>query len=94
MEQFSGDDEGYLRWLSGHPAGYVLNVRANPNQNYAVLHRAACPTISAPRDDGAYTDRGYRKAVATNLDDLRAFARSIGREDGSFSSACSRCKPL
>ena len=61
MLDFSDDDDGYLGWLRENPTGFVLNVRNNPGANYTVLHRATCQTIACPRDDGAYTARGYRK---------------------------------
>lgn len=94
MQQFSNDDAAYLRWLSENPAGYVLNVQRVANPSYTVLHRATCRSISLGRDAGAYTDRGYRKVAARDLNELRAFSRSLGREDGSFSHACGMCSPL
>jgi hypothetical protein len=27
---FRTDDEGYVDWLTGHPAGYVVNTKRNP----------------------------------------------------------------
>lgn len=94
MHEFSGNDDGYARWVTDHPTGFVLNVRRNPGANYMVLHRAACHTIARPRDDGAYTGRGYRKIVGGTVDELRLYARSHGRADGSFSDACGHCDPL
>lgn len=94
MREFSDDDKGYLGWLADHADGFVVNVERVPRPGYVILHRAICTTISAMRDDGAYTGRGYRKVVASDLDELRAFARSIGRADGSFSKSCGHCGPL
>lgn len=94
MREFMNDDEGYAVWLKNHPSGFVLNVRRNPGPNYTVLHRAACQTIAKPRDEGAYTGRGYGKVVAHAVDELRAYTRSLGRTDGSFSAVCSKCAPL
>jgi hypothetical protein len=94
MFDFSDDDDGYLGWLRDSPTGFVLNVRRNPDSNYTVLHRATCATIARPRDDGAYTARGYRKVVASDVDELRSYTRSLGRPDGSFSVACGHCSPL
>jgi Family of unknown function (DUF6308) len=37
---FRGDDASYLRWISDHPAGYVLNAERNPRAAYLKLHRA------------------------------------------------------
>lgn len=94
MREFSGDDDGYARWIAGNPSGYVLNVRRNPGASYVVLHRASCQTIARPRDAGAYTGRGYRKVASGSVDDLRRYTCSLGRADGSFSAACGHCDPL
>lgn len=91
--QFSDDDAGYLRWVSDHPDGFVLNVERGLRPGYTVLHRATCRTIATSRDDGAYTERGYRKVVANDIADLRSFIRKLGRADGSFSKACGHCRP-
>ena len=93
MQQFSDDDYVYLGWLAANPDGFVVNVLRVAGPNYAVLHRATCRTIATGREVAAYTERGYRKAVATDLHDLRTFARSIGRIDGSFPSVCGHCNP-
>ncbi len=42
---------------------------------------------------GAYTDRGYQKVVASDLNELRGYARRVGSPDGSFSKACGLCQP-
>ena len=94
MEKFLDDDLGYLRWLKDHPDGFVVNIERGERPGYAVLHRATCTSISRPREDGAYTERSYRKAVSENLDDLRCYTKSIGRTDGSLSKNCGRCQPL
>lgn len=92
--QFSDDDAGYLRWVSDHPDGFVLNVERGLRPTYTVLHRSNCHTIAIDRDDGAYTERSYRKVVADDVAELRAFTRTLGRADGSFSKACGHCQPL
>lgn len=93
MREFIDDDDSYAAWLKENPSGFVLNVRRNPGPNYTVLHRADCQTISKPRDDGAYTARGYGKVVAQDVADLRDYTRALGRSDGSFSAVCSKCSP-
>lgn len=93
MEKFTDDDAGYLRWISDHPDGFVVNIERGERPGYAVLHRATCSSISRDRDDGAYTERGYKKVVSDDLETLRAFARSIGRADESFSKHCGHCQP-
>jgi len=94
MRDFLDDDVGYLEWVRSHTNGFVLNTRRAPDRNYLVLHRASCRSISGARGEGAYTCRGYRKIVAETPDELRRYAREVGREDGSFSRECGLCKPL
>ena len=88
-------DAEYLAWVTKHPAGFVLNVRAERDDpDYFVLHRASCGTISSSsRDQGAYTERAYKKVCSTDLDELRHWVRVHGRPDGSFSNRCGKCKP-
>ncbi|MFM5968695.1 MAG: hypothetical protein ACKOQ8_06635 [Micrococcales bacterium] len=93
MKHFANDEAGYLNWIAENPEGFVLNVERSPRPSYLVLHRATCSTIAKPRDDGAYTDRGYQKVVASDLNELRGYARRVGRADGSFSKACGHCQP-
>lgn len=94
--EFAGDDAAYLDWLASHPGGFVLNVRSRPDPFYMVLHRATCRTISAianEADFGGYTERAYRKICGDSIDELRGWARSHGRPDGSFSKRCGLCRP-
>jgi len=93
MQHFANDDAGYLKWIADNRTGFVLNVERSPRPEYLILHRATCSTIAKRRDDGAYTDRGYRKVVANDLTALQGFARQIGRPDGSFSKTCGHCQP-
>lgn len=94
MEKFTDDDAAYLKWISNHPEGFVVNIERGERPGYVVLHRATCSSISRDRDDGAYSERGYKKVVSDNLESLRAYARSIGRADGSFSKQCGLCQPV
>lgn len=65
------DDLSYRDWLAGHPDGYVLNVRRNLAQGYAVLHSANCSHVNNNRYvHGAFTERGYRKVCATSVSEL------------------------
>ena len=49
MIEFKNDEDGYFAWLTAHPTGFVLNVRANADPDYVVLHRASCGTISSDK---------------------------------------------
>ena len=88
------NDARYLDWLAGHLAGFVVNVRRDFNRNYVVLHRATCWTISCRRDDGAYTERGYRKICGESLDEIQAAPTKCDRPVGCFTRICTICRPL
>lgn len=95
---FDNDEVGYRGWLTGHPAGFVLNRRRRQSPDYLVLHRATCWTIStyskAAHGD-AFTGRGYVKVCAVDIESLKGYAKNeCGRPDGSFSSECVICRPL
>jgi hypothetical protein len=88
------NDAEYSGWLAAHPDDYVVNTRSGYSPSYMVLHRSSCSTIdpsTSSSDAGAFTERGYIKICATNLESLRSLARALGRKDGSFSAECSKC---
>ena len=93
MEKFTDNDEGYMRWISNNPGGFVVNVERLERPAYAVLHRSSCPSISRHREAGAYTARGYKKVASSDLSKLKEYVRSIGRADSSFSKQCGHCQP-
>ena len=91
----NGTDEApYLRWLSEHPGGLVVNLRRRPDPAYAVLHRATCWTITRPTlrtEGGPFTSRAYIKACATDEAALRASI--MARQGAGFSKRCAVCGP-
>lgn len=90
--KFGNDESGYFAWLATHPTGYVLNVRAEADPEYVVLHRATCGSLSSRKlSEGAYTCRAFRKWCVEGIEDLRAAPRKEGRKDGSFSKRCVLC---
>jgi hypothetical protein len=96
MKEFDGNDAQYQIWLRQHHEGFVLNRLRGKSDSYLVLHRATCPTISTYNKmarPGGFTERKYIKVCATSIEPLKAYARTIGRSDGSFSGKCSRCNP-
>lgn len=93
MEKFTDDDGRYLRWITDNPDGFVVNIERGERPGYAILHRSSCSLISRNREAGAYTLRGYKKVVSNDLNELRGYAKSIGRADGSFSKQCRHCQP-
>ena len=34
MIEFKNDEDGYFAWLTSHPTGFVLNVRASSGQGF------------------------------------------------------------
>ena len=76
---FEDDDAGYLRWISEHPNGYVVNMRRSVDPNYLVLHRASCFSINRypnmDEDPGGFTERAYRKLCSTSLSALEDYLR-------------------
>lgn len=94
MIEFKNDENSYFDWLAANPNGYVLNVRAEADPAYVVLHRTSCGSISSNKPAlGAYTCRGYRKWCGETVLSLRIAAKKEGRQDGTFSKRCGRCRP-
>ena len=94
---FDGDDAGFLAWLAGSPAGFVVNTRRQPDPQYMVLHRASCHHINrytAGSSSGGFTERAYIKVCAGSIEALQEWVRYNGRSDGTFSNECGSCKPL
>lgn len=90
---FHGDDGAYFAWLARNPEGYVANVRRRCSPDYVVLHRASCGHVSSPREEGAYTERGYGKLCAPTHEDILDAPTFCGRAKGSFTKQCAHCRP-
>ena len=94
---FVHDDAGYLRWISEHPNGYVVNSRRWFDPDYLVLHRASCFSINRytnmHENPGGFTERAYRKLCSTSLSGLEAHLRRMTGEPDPFSKVCSLCAP-
>src|SRR5581483_425066 len=83
---FRGDDTAYLRWISDHPTGYVLNAERKPRASYLKLHRATCTWMSGRGQPGAYTERNYVKICSMSLTALEQWAREA--VNGTPDSRC------
>ncbi len=100
ISEFDGNDNLYQAWLAAHPRGFVINTTRRPARRaaYMVLHRARCARISRytqiARPPGAFTERDYVKVCAPTVEELRAWAKTHGRPDGSFSNECGFCNPV
>jgi hypothetical protein len=86
---FRDDDGAYLDWIGTHKGGWVVNAHRNPRSDYLQLHKAWCPTISDPRDPGAYTERGYIKLCATSKAPLDSYLDE--RVGGKPRWNCTQC---
>jgi hypothetical protein len=76
----------YLRWLSEHPSGYVVNAERNPKPSYLKLHRAWCTQITGNARPGAYTERVYIKVCSDSRQELERWARE--RIGGALGVGC------
>ena len=95
--EFIGNEDVYLRWLTEHPGGFVINTRRNMPSDYMVLHRASCRKISSYNrmaQPGGFTSRAYIKICGDSINELSQWVSTNGRLDGSFSKECSKCRPI
>ncbi|MEX3937392.1 hypothetical protein AB4Y32_37640 [Paraburkholderia phymatum] len=100
-ETFRKDERGYLAWLAANPQGFVLNRYRNENSaSYLVLHRATCRLVSQLSGNaraGGFTERGYIKICASDVETLAGYARQHASKHGkpgrSFSKVCAICDP-
>ena len=89
--EFRDNDEGYLRWLDGHPAGFVLNTARPAGADYLFLHRATCGTITGvPARGRRWTTGPYQKICADSRIELERWAKENTR---GAPTPCSLCKP-
>ena len=91
---FDNDDAGYSLWLGKHPHAFVANMTRTKTPKYFKVHRTSCKTItpgsSRNNHPGAFTAGSYRKAAATSLLELVAWANQQGF-DADAAQACRRC---
>jgi hypothetical protein len=90
-EHFAEDDPGYLAWLAGHEAGYILNVHRDHTRHGLRLHRATCSTIQGTPTNGRHWTHEYNKVCSGSIAPLNAWvAVHVG---GGAPEPCSRCNP-
>ena len=78
MQHYVCDDAGYLAWISGHPADFVINTYKRPSSAYLKLHQATCPTISRLQQGArTFTDGEYSKICGSRTE-LEGHARRLG----------------
>ena len=91
MERFEQDDEGYLRWIKEHSAGFVVNCYPNPSTDYLVLHRATCASITVKQIDKEHWTHDYIKVCSQDRGEILMWSYA---EAGGAPSACQICDPL
>jgi hypothetical protein len=82
---FRNDDGGYLAWLAANPTGWVVNTTRTPSAGYVKLHRAGCPSISAPQRT-RWTTGDYAKVCAPERRALDEWA--AGELGGPLQTGC------
>lgn len=88
---FAEDDLGYEKWLTAHPAGFVVNCDRNPKASYLMLHRSRCHTVSGtPSRGDTWTSGAYIKVCAETVAELEAWAHSA---TGGALQRCGTCAP-
>lgn len=86
---FKDDDAGYLRWLTAHPEGFVVNCNRSMSGAYQVLHRARCRTISGAPTAGTTWTRDYIKVCADQKAPLQQWV--LGKTQNK-PQVCRRCR--
>jgi 5-methylcytosine-specific restriction protein A len=92
---FHNREQAYLKWLSQHLNGYVLNAHSTPSKKYLILHLAKCRKISTPPPEShpaCFTGNGYIKVCADNLAELDDWIVAQGFDD--FTKSCKLCRPI
>lgn len=89
--EFRHDDTGYIKWLTEHPAGYVINIRRKHSPTDARVHRAGCSAISVRQQSGkgSWTDQ-YVKVCAEHMIGIEQWA---AEHVGEPIAGCRTCRP-
>ena len=76
VAEFWTDDDAYLRWVTEHADGFVINIQRSLNPGDARIHRASCHSIRGrpPRGDGFAG--AYIKICCESLAELSQWARN------------------
>lgn len=56
LHYFQNQDEGFQRWMSDNPSGWVVNVNRNIEPDTVRIHRSNCQTlVGRPHNGVAWT---------------------------------------
>jgi len=89
--EFENQEQSYLRWLSDHPSGYVLNTYKKFRPQYARLHSASCVIMRLYMRHmvpDAFTCSEFKKVCSGSRADLELWATARGY---SAPQVCRRC---
>ena len=90
---FRDDDDGYLKWISDHRDGFVLNALRVPRASYLMLHRASCRDISTPTRSN-WTTTQYLKCCAHDSEALVGWVvQHVPQATPKDVRRCKRCCP-
>jgi hypothetical protein len=90
IERFDRDDEGYIRWVTVNPDGFVLNLPRPRGRSGLMLHRAGCPTITGEPTRGQSWTADYVKLCSGEKWRLDDWAT---QELGARPPRCQICSP-
>jgi hypothetical protein len=87
-QSFHLNEAGYEVWLRRHPDGFAFNHFGGRDPAYNVLHRASCPHLHRPKDEGARTN--VPKLCSDDRRELEAAATAVrrGRDGWKHCSTC------
>jgi hypothetical protein len=75
MPEFYKDEARYEEWLRRHSDGFVFNHLGGREPGDNILHRASCPHLHRPSDEGVRTN--VRKICADDQRELEATADAV-----------------
>jgi hypothetical protein len=85
---FKDDDEGFRRWMAGHPAGFYLNANRAPASDDVLIHKVGCPHVGdAEPGDVAWTEQ-YIKVCSSARLELEAWSRTVAGQEARHCQTC------
>ncbi|MGE5579023.1 MAG: hypothetical protein ACM3WU_03170 [Bacillota bacterium] len=67
---FKDREAQFRAWRRDNPDGYILNTTREPSENYLILHRATCWTISGEPARGSYWTKDFIKVCSNDQRDI------------------------
>jgi hypothetical protein len=86
---FTDDDEGYLAWIAGQDAGFVVNAGKGRATGLR-LHKGTCSSVRPAGTPTRSLTGSYRKICSA---DIAALLDWCADEFGADPEPCQRCRP-